>query len=218
VEARRPDTKELFKLKENTVKIAVITGSTRPGRNNEAVARWVYELARTRRDAEFELVDIKDYDLPLLDEPAPASLGQYSQAHTKAWAAKIEPFDAFVFVTPEYNHGTSAALKNAIDYLYREWNNKAAGFVSYGAVGGARAVEHLRGILANVMVATVHAQVMLSLFTDFENFTTFRPDRRHEQEAHLMLDQLIAWGGALRSLRAPAGQQGVSAEREHEYV
>jgi NAD(P)H-dependent FMN reductase len=139
--------------KERTVKIAIVTGSTRPGRNNEAVARWVFELARKRTDAEFELVDIQDYDLPLLDEPVPASLGQYSRAHTKAWSAKIAPFDAYVFVTPEYNHGTSAALKNAIDYLYREWNNKAAGFVSYGGVGGARAVEHLRLILANVMVA-----------------------------------------------------------------
>ena len=100
------------------MKIAVITGSTRPRRNNEAVARWAYELASKRSDAEFELVDIKDYNLPLLDEPVPASQGQYSQPHTKVWAAKIAAFDAYVFVTPEYNHGTSAALKNAIDYLY----------------------------------------------------------------------------------------------------
>ena len=198
---------ELLKDKENTVRIAVITGSTRPGRNNEAVARWVYELARKRSDAEFELVDIKDYHLPLLDEPAPASLGSYTQPHTKVWAAKIAAFDAYVFVTPEYNHGTSAALKNAIDYLDREWNNKAAGFVSYGAVGGARAVEHLRGILANVKVATVHAQVMLSLFTDFHNFATFQPNPRHEQELHTMLDQVIAWGGALRSLRLPVHEE-----------
>ena len=192
---------------DKTVKIAVITGSTRPGRNNEAVARWVYELADKRSDAEFELVDIKDYDLPLLDEPVPPSLGQYSQPHTKAWAAKIAAFDAYVFVTPEYNHGTSAALKNAIDYLFREWNNKAAGFVSYGSVGGARAVEHLRLSLAELMVATVRAQVMLSLVTDFENFATFRPDPRHEQEVHTMLDQVIAWGGALRSLRMPRAEE-----------
>ena len=196
------------------MKIAVITGSTRPKRNNEAVARWVYELARKRTDAEFEFVDIKDYDLPLLDEPVPASLGSYSQPHTKAWAATIAAFDAYVFVTPEYNHSTSAALKNAIDYLFREWNNKAAGFVSYGAVGGARAVEHLRGILANVQVATVHAQVMLSLFTDFENFSTFQPDPRHEQEVHAMLDQVIAWGGALQSLRAPVAEQSDRVERK----
>ena len=200
------------------MKIAVITGSTRPGRNNEAVARWVYELARKRSDAEFELVDIKDYHLPLLDEPAPPSLGQYSRPQTKVWAAKIATFDAYVFVTPEYNHGTSAALKNAIDYLDREWNNKAAGFVSYGGVGGARAVEHLRGILANVKIATVHAQVMLSLFTDFNNFTTFQPDPRHGQEVHAMLDQVIAWGGALRSLRTPPAEQNVPVERRRHAV
>jgi NAD(P)H-dependent FMN reductase len=200
--------------KESSVKIGIITGSTRPRRNNEAVARWVYELARKRTDAQFSLVDIKDYQLPLLDEPLPPSLGQYSQPHTMAWAATIATFDAYVFVTPEYNHGTSAALKNAIDYLFREWNNKAAGFVSYGSVGGARAVEHLRGILANVMVGTVQAQVMLSLFTDFDNFGMFQPDPRHEREVHTMLDQLTAWGAALRTLREPPAEQWMPLERQ----
>src|ERR1051325_8788011 len=114
------------------LKIAVIIGSTRPGRVGESVAKWVYELAKKRTDAEFELVDIADYNLPLLDEPVPPSMGQYSHEHTKKWAAKIASFDAYVFVTPEYNHGISGALKNALDYLYREWNNKVAGFVSYG--------------------------------------------------------------------------------------
>jgi NAD(P)H-dependent FMN reductase len=89
------------------IKVAIILGSTRPGRIGEAVARWVYEIAKKRSDAEFELVDLLDYDLPLLDEPVPPTLGQYSKPHTKTWAAKIEPFDAYVFVTPEYNHGTS---------------------------------------------------------------------------------------------------------------
>jgi len=109
------------------IKLAIIIGSTRPGRKAEAVARWVHEIAKKRSDAEFEIVDIKDFDLPLLDEPIPPSMGQYSHPHTKAWATKIASFDGYVFVTPEYNHGTSGALKNAIDYLYREWNNKAAG-------------------------------------------------------------------------------------------
>jgi NAD(P)H-dependent FMN reductase len=104
-------------------------------------------------------------------------------------------------VTPEYNHGTSGALKNAIDYLYGEWNNKAAGFVSYGSAGGARAVEHLRLVMAELMVATVRAQVMLSLFTDFENFSKLKPDPRHDREVHTMLDQLVAWGAALKSIR-----------------
>ena len=183
------------------IRVAIVTGSTRPGRHNEAVSRWVHHLAKERKDAEFELVDIADYNLPLLDEHLPPSLGDYHHEHTKRWAQKIGSFDAYVFVTPEYNHGTSGALKNAIDFLYREWNNKAAAFVSYGGAGGARAVEHLRLIMAELMVATVRAQVMLSLFDDFEQFTTFTPNPRHDQEVHRMLDQLIAWGGALKTLR-----------------
>jgi len=123
------------------LKIAVIIGSTRPGRVGVSVAKWVYEQAKQRADAEFELVDIKDFNLPLLDEPVPPSLGQYSKEHTKNWAAKINSFDGYVFVTPEYNHSIPGALKNAIDFVYREWNNKAAGF---GSAGGVRAVEHLR--------------------------------------------------------------------------
>ncbi len=184
------------------VKIAVIIGSTRPGRKAETVAKWVHGLAAKRGDAQFELVDIKDFGLPLLDEAAPPSLGKYSQPHTKAWAAKIDSFDGFVFVTPEYNHSTSGALKNAIDYLYKEWNNKAAGFVGYGSAGGARAIEHLRLIMAEVQVATVRNQVMLSLFTDFENLSSFRPAALHEAAVKNMLDQLVAWAGALRSVRA----------------
>src|SRR4029453_6106992 len=114
-----------------------------------------------RRDAEFELVDIKEFNLPLLDEPVPPSQGKYSKEHTKKWAAKIASFDGYVFVTPKSNHAISGALKNAIDFLYAEWNNKAAGFVGYGSAGGARAVEHLRLVMAEVQVATVRNQVML---------------------------------------------------------
>jgi NAD(P)H-dependent FMN reductase len=184
------------------IKIAIIVGSTRPGRKAASVAQWVNSIARKRTDAEFEIVDINDFNLPLLDEAMPPSLGQYANPHTLKWAKKIDSFDAFVFVTPEYNHSTSGALKNAIDYLYREWNNKAAGFVSYGGMGGARAVEQLRLIMAEVQIADVRAQVMLSLFTDFENFTTFKPAPAHEQSVVTMLDQVIAWGGALKMLRA----------------
>src|SRR5438132_12551419 len=145
------------------LKVGIIVGSTRPGRKAEAVARWVHEIARKRADADFEVVDIQDFNLPLLDEPVPPSMGQYSKPHTKAWAAKVDSFDAFVFVTPEYNHGTSGALKNAIDFLFAEWNNKAAGFVGYGSADGVRAVEQLRLVLAEVQMATVRLQVLLSL-------------------------------------------------------
>jgi len=182
-------------------RIGIIIGSTRPGRVGQAVAKWVYEIAQKRSDAEFELVDIKDFNLPLLDEPVPPSLGQYTKAHTKAWAAKIDSFDAYVFVTPEYNHGTSGALKNAIDFLFKEWNNKAAGFVGYGGAMGVRAVEHLRLVMGELLVADVRAQVALSLFTDFENFRVFKPAPQQEQSVNAMLDQVIAWGGALKALR-----------------
>ena len=186
------------------LKIAVIIGSTRPGRVGESVGKWVYELARKRTEAEFELVDIKDFNLPLLDEPVPPSMGQYSQSHTRKWAAKIDSFDGFVFVTPEYNHGICGSLKNAIDFVFREWNNKAAGFVGYGSVGGARAVEQLRLVMAELQVATVRNQVALSLFTDFENYTKFKPTAHQEKSVGQMLDQLIAWSGALKPLRVPA--------------
>lgn len=185
------------------IRVGIILGSTRPGRLGESVARWIYEIARRRTDAEFELVDLKDYPLPHLDEPIPASVGQYSQTHTKAWAKKIASLDAFVFVTPEYNHGPSGVLKNAIDFLYAEWNNKAAGFVSYGSAGGIRAVEHLRLVMAELQVADVRAQAWFSIFTDFENFRTFRPDPSKEKSVHTMLDQVLAWGTALQSVRRP---------------
>ena len=183
------------------IKIAIIVGSTRPGRKADAVSAWVHGLAKQRSDAEFEVVDIKDFNLPLLDEPVPPSMGKYSKDHTKAWSAKIAAFDAYVFVTPEYNHATSGALKNAIDFLYKEWNNKAAGFVGYGSAGGTRAVENLRLIMGEVQVADVRAQVALSLHTDFENYTTFKPAPQHEGSLKAMLDQLVAWGGAMKTLR-----------------
>ncbi|MBC6460670.1 NADPH-dependent FMN reductase [Actinomadura sp. HBU206391] len=185
-----------------TTKIGIILGSTRPGRNGEAVARWIHQLAVQRGDAEFELVDLLDYKLPHLDEALPPSLGQYAQPHTQAWAAKIASFDGFVFVTPEYNHSTSGALKNAIDFLYGEWNNKACGFVSYGSAGGTRAVEHLRLIAAELQMADVRGQVALSLFTDFENFSVFKPGDHQLQSVNGMLDQVVAWSEALSPLRA----------------
>jgi len=183
------------------IKTAIVIGSTRPGRKAETVARWVYDIAKKRDDAEFEIVDIEDFNLPMLDEPMSPMMGQYSQPHTKAWAAKIATFDAFVFVTPEYNHSTSGALKNALDFLYREWNNKAAGFVGYGGAGGTRAVEQLRLVMGELQIADVRAQVALSMFTDFENYTVFKPGPRQESSVNAMLDQVIAWGGALKTLR-----------------
>jgi NAD(P)H-dependent FMN reductase len=183
------------------LKIAIIIGSTRPGRKAEVVAKWIHEIALGCSDADFELVDITDFKLPLLDEPLPPSLGQYTHQHTKTWSAKIASFDAYVFVTPEYNHATSGALKNAIDFLHNEWNNKAAGFVGYGSAAGARAIENLRLVMGELQVADVRAHVGLSLFTDFENFTVFKPAPLQEKAVEAMLAQLIAWGTALKPLR-----------------
>ena len=184
------------------INVGIVIGSTRPGRKAEAVAKWVHEHAQKRSDASFELVDIAEYDLPLLDEPVPPSMGKYSKEHTKKWAAKIASLDAFIFVTPEYNHGTSGALKNALDFIYAEWNNKAAGFVAYGGAGGTRAVEHLRGYMAELQIADVRAQVALSLYTDFEHFTTFKPSEHHEKSLSSVFDQVIRWGTALKTLRS----------------
>lgn len=183
------------------LKIAIILGSTRPNRNGEAVAKWVYDIATKGGNETFELVDLLDYDLPLLDEPIPASSGKYSKEHTKKWSKKIDSFDGFVFVTAEYNHGIPGALKNAIDFLFKEWNNKAAAFVSYGSAGGVRSVEHLRVVMGELMIADVRAQVALSLATDFVNHSEFKPALRHELEVTEMLDQLIDWSGAMKTLR-----------------
>lgn len=187
-----------------TVKIAIILGSTRPGRNGEAVAKWAQQIAAQRADAEFELVDIAEFKLPHLDEAIPATMGQYAHDHTLAWAEKIASFDGYLFVTPEYNHSTSGALKNAIDFLYGEWNNKAAGFISYGSVGGTRAVEHLRLIMSELQVATVRAQVALTLSSDFENYSTFTPAEHQKRALDTTLDQLVSWTKALRTVRTDA--------------
>jgi NAD(P)H-dependent FMN reductase len=186
------------------LQLAIIVGSTRPGRKAAAVAAWVHRRAAGRPAARYDIVDLADEPLPLLDEPIPPSRNQYAHDHTKAWAATIGSYDGFVFVTPEYNHSTSAALKNAIDYLYAEWNNKAAAFVSYGSTGGVRAVEHLRAICSEVQIAHVRQQVSFNLFTDFENMTTFTPGPLHEPLADAMFTQLESWARAMKTVRQTA--------------
>ncbi|MQA61510.1 MAG: NADPH-dependent FMN reductase [Actinophytocola sp.] len=190
--------------------IGIIIGTTRPRRRGGMVAHWVREVAeqhaRTRgNDTTYELVD---HELPLLDETSPAIFGEYLGAHTRRWAETIGACDGFVFVTPEYNHSTTAPLKNAIDYLFAEWNDKAAGFVSYGIHGGTRAVEHLRLILGELSVADVRTQVALSMFTDFEISDprepgTLAPSPHQEPTLTRMLDELGAWSRALEPLRVP---------------
>src|SRR5690606_2735924 len=136
-----------------------------------------------------------------LDEAVPPSAGMYQNEHTRKWAEVIAPYDGYVFVTPEYNHSTSGVLKNAIDYLYAEWNDKAAAFVGYGGLGGGRAIEHLRGIAAELQLADVRTTLTFSLITEFENFAEFKPGEHQAPAAKTMFDQLERWAGPLKSLR-----------------
>lgn len=175
--------------------IGIIIGSTREGRVSPQVAAWVKEVADKRGDANYTIIDIADYKLPLLGEPGGDASG------AAAWSEIIAKQDGFVFVVQEYNHSITGALKNALDYLRDEWNNKAAGIVSYGSVGGARAAEHLRGILGELLVADVRVHPALSLFTDFENGTDFKPKAVQEDSVNQMLDQLIPWSKALFTIR-----------------
>ncbi|MDO3700283.1 NAD(P)H-dependent oxidoreductase [Micromonospora sp. C28SCA-DRY-2] len=184
--------------------IGIILGSTRPGRVGHQVAEWVAKQGNQHDGIDVEVVDIEDYRLPIFDEPQSPLLGSYAHDHTRKWSKKIAEFDGYVFVTPEYNRSIPSALKNAIDYLYGEWNNKAAGFVSYGSsVGGARAVEHLRLITAGLQLAGVRTQVSLSLATDFAAFTTFTPGDRHNTTLRQLFTEVTAWTDALAPLRQP---------------
>ena len=175
--------------------IGIIIGSTREGRVSPQVAAWVKELADKRGDANYTIIDIADYKLPLLGEPGTDASGAV------AWSEIITKQDGFIFIVQEYNHSITGALKNALDYLRAEWNNKAAGIVSYGSVGGARAAEHLRGILGELLVADVRVHPALSLFTDFENGTVFKPAPLQADSVNQMLDQLLPWTKALSTIR-----------------
>lgn len=180
--------------KMSKLNIGIILGSTRQGRVSPQVGEWVKGIADQRGDANYEIVDIADYKLPLLGEAD-------ATEQATAWNTKLAGLDGFVFIVQEYNHSITGALKNALDYAREAWNNKAAGIVSYGSVGGARAAEHLRGILGELSVADVRVHPALSLFTDFENGTDFKPADHHLNNVNAMLDQVVAWSGALKTLR-----------------
>jgi NAD(P)H-dependent FMN reductase len=192
------------------MRIAIIVGSTRPGRKGTTVARWVNDQAQQRDDVpgkvDFDLVELEDFDLPLLEEPTvPAAADRdYEVPETRAWSEAIDRYDGFVFVTPEYNHGVPAAMKNAVDVLGPEWANKAVGFVSYGSDGGVRAVEQWRTVLANLQVSDVRAQVSLLVFEDWKD-GDFTPLDRREGEVQAMLDQLVEMTEAVRTLRMGSG-------------
>lgn len=182
-------------LKMEKLNIGIILGSTREGRVSPQVGQWVKEIADARGDANYEIIDIADFHLPFLGTTDGTEPG------IAAWGDKLDSMDGFVFIVQEYNHSISGALKNAIDFARDQWANKAAGIVSYGSTGGARAAEHLRGILGELQVADVRTHPTLSLFADFVNGNEFKPQDLHQANMKMMLDQVLAWSGALKTLR-----------------
>ena len=182
-------------VKVEKLNIGIILGSTREGRLSPQVGEWVKAQADKRGDANYEIVDIAQFKLPFLGTTDGTEPG------IAAWNEKLASLDGFVFIVQEYNHSITGALKNALDFAREGWNNKAAGIVSYGSVGGARAAEHLRGILGELAVADVRTHPALSLFTDFENGQTFKPAEMHEETVGQLLDQVVSWSTALKSVR-----------------
>ncbi|QDS37017.1 NADPH-dependent FMN reductase [Brevibacillus brevis] len=181
-------------MSTSSLKIGIILGSSRPGRVSPQVGAWLKGVADQRGDAAYEIVDIADFHLPFFGDPN-------GEQPVAAWAAKLSSLDGFVFVTAEYNHSITGVLKNALDLARKEWYNKAAGIVSYGSSGGTRAAEHLRGILGELQVADVRTQPAFNLFTDFENYTVFKPSELHIPHVNDMLNQVISWSTALQSVR-----------------
>jgi uncharacterized protein (TIGR02246 family) len=180
------------------IRTAVIVGSTRPGRRAPAIAKWLIDGASPA--LEMELIDLVDVDLPILSEPMPAAFGRYEQPATRRFSELIDGFDAFVLVTPEYNHSTSAVLKNALDHLHAEWRDKPVAFVGYGLDGGTRAVEHLRTICAELGMAGVGPQVTLDLREEFGPDGSVSPRERTLRARERLLETLTRWAAAFRTL------------------
>jgi NAD(P)H-dependent FMN reductase len=183
--------------------LTIIIGSTRPGRAGAAIAQWFAARAKNHGGFDVTLVDLAEVDLPLLDEPNHPRLRQYTRQHTKDWSAIIGAADAFVFVTPEYNFGYPAALKNAIDYLHHEWQHKPVGFVSYGGVAaGTRAVQQLKQVVTTLRMLPVYDSVNIPFHAKFfDSDGVFQPNEVMEQAADTMLDELVRTEAALRPLR-----------------
>ena len=186
--------------------IAIIPGTSRPQALNPQIVNWVEQQLASNDDVRAEVVDFGSFDLPLLDEVIPAGAKMYANDHTKAWGAKLEEFDALIFVTPEYNHSISGSLKNALDFVATEFNHKVAGIVNYGADKGVRAAEHLRHILANYKLAVVRDQASFSIFTDVAD-GTFAPTEVSTAPFASMVDDIVAWGEALKSVREAGAEE-----------
>ena len=184
------------------LKLHVIIASTRPGRIGLPIGNWAHERAMAHGKFDVTLVDLKEVNLPLMDEPEHPRLQQYAHAHTKAWSTTIAAADAFVFVTPEYNFSTAPALLNAFDFLYKEWNYKPAAFVSYGGTsGGLRAAEMTKQTLCALKVVPLVESVALSFAMKLVSDGKLAATDAHEKSASAMLDELHRWASALKAMR-----------------
>ena len=185
-------------------KLYVITVSTRPGRAGAPLSSWIFERAASHGAFDVELVDLKDENLPMFDEPRHPRLRQYEHEHTKRWSAKVDAADAFVFVTPEYDHGTPPSLINALVYLVQEWAHKPVGFVSYGGpAGGTRAVQMVKPMMAALKLVVLLESVMAPMFMhSIDDKGVFNPSELQQAGAQAMLDALSKWVGALAPMRA----------------
>jgi NAD(P)H-dependent FMN reductase len=188
-------------------RIGIIIGSTRAGRFGERPAHWIHEIARQRTDLDFELIDLRDYPLPFFNEPMSPAWAPVKNEAALRWGDKLAAFDGLIVVTPEYNHGPSAVLKNALDYAYKEFVRKPIAFVGYGGVGAARAVEQLRLIAVELQMTPVRNAVhvgMVEFLGIWQQGKSFEDFPHLEQAAKAMLDDLAWWARALKTAREAA--------------
>jgi NAD(P)H-dependent FMN reductase len=185
------------------LKLHTVICSTRPGRVGPAVAHWFHDVAQRHGKFDCELIDLAEFDLPVYDEPHHPKLQRYENEHTKRWSASVSAADAYVFVTPEYNYGPSPAFVNAIDYVFKEWNYKPCGFVSYGGVsGGLRAAQMERLIATNVKMMPLFEGVSVQMVTrQLDTDGRFTPNESIQNSASTMLDELVRWAEGLRTIR-----------------
>jgi NAD(P)H-dependent FMN reductase len=186
--------------------LQIIIASTRPGRVGPSVAAWINERAVAHGGFDVELIDLAEVNLPMFDEPKHPRFGEYVHQHTKDWSATVSRGDAFIFVMPEYNYGFNAALKNALDYLNKEWAGKVVGFASYGGVAaGTRAVQMLKPVLGALRLVAINDAVHIPFVAQFlDENRKLQPNEIMDKAATLMLDQLVAWSAALQPIRPPA--------------
>lgn len=187
-----------------SLRIGIIVGSTRPGRTGKDVAEWYHAKVTETPDVEYEIVDLAEFGLPLLDEAMPAAMGQYQNEHTKAWAEKIASFDGYVWVTPEYNHSAPASLTNAISFIFNEWGRKPVAMVSYGSMGGVRAAEHLRAIAGELEMADIRLQVAIRSPWAMKDENGNIIEDLVSGNPNDQMQQLVWWAQALKTARENA--------------